>query len=64
MPLNLLERHREYLYHAPETPGAKLILVCVEGVPEVVRQRLLSREKGFTPQDDSQADWEVLRNQS
>ena len=58
---NLLEKHREYLYHAAEKAGARLIPVCVEAPPEVVRQRLLVREKGFTPQDDSQAGWEVYR---
>ncbi len=58
---NLLERHREYLYHAAGKAGAKLILVCVEAPSEVVRQRLLAREKGFASQDDSQADWEVYR---
>lgn len=57
---NLSERHREYLYHAAEKAGAKLILVCIEAPPEVVRQRLLAREKGFV-QDDSQAGWQVYR---
>jgi len=58
---NLLERHREYLYHAAEKAGARLVLVCVEAPPWIVRQRLLVREKGFAPQDDSQAGWEVYR---
>ncbi len=58
---NLLERHREYLYHAAEKAGAKLVLVCVEAPSGVVRQRLLVREKGFASQDDSQAGWEVYR---
>ena len=58
---NLLERHREYLYRAAEKAGARLILVCVEAPPEVVRQRLLAREKGFALQSESQAGWEVYR---
>jgi len=58
---NLLERHREYLYHAAEKTGARLILISIEAPPEVVRQRLLVREKGLAPQDDSQAGWEVYR---
>jgi len=56
---NLLEHHREYLYRAAERAGAKLILVWVEAPTEVVRQRLLAREKTATSQDDSEADWEV-----
>jgi len=58
---NLLERHREYLYHAADKTGAKVILVCVEAPLGVIRQRLLAREEGLVPQDDSQADWEVYQ---
>jgi predicted kinase len=56
---NLLEHHREYLYRAAERAGAKLILVWVEAPTEVVRQRLLTREKAAMPQYDSEAGWEV-----
>jgi predicted kinase len=56
---NLLEHHREYFYRAAERAGAKLILVCVEAPTEVVRQRLLAREKAAMPQCDSEASWEV-----
>lgn len=56
---NLLEHHREYLYRAAERAGAKLILVWVEAPPEVVRQRLLARERTLAPQCDSQAGLEV-----
>jgi len=56
---NLLEHHREYLYRAAERAGAKLILVWVEAPPEVVRQRLLTRERTAVPQSDSEAGWEV-----
>jgi len=56
---NLLERHREYLYRAAKRAEAKLILVCVEAPSEVVRQRLLAREKADVLQDDSEADWDV-----
>lgn len=58
---NLLERHREHLYHAGEKAGAKLILVCVEAPAEVVQQRLLARERGVDPEDDSEADWKVYQ---
>ena len=56
---NLLEHHREYLYRAAERAGAKLMLVWVEAPPEVVRQRLLARERATVPQCDSEAGWEV-----
>jgi predicted kinase len=56
---NLLEHHREYLYRAAERAGAKLILVWVEAPPEVVRQRLIARERTPVPERDSQAGWEV-----
>jgi len=55
----LLERHREYLYRAAERAEAKLILVYVEAPTDVVRQRLLDREKELVLQCDSEADWEV-----
>lgn len=58
---NLLERHREYLYRIAGSVGAKLILVRIEAPPEVVQQRLLVREKGLEPQDDSQAGWRVYQ---
>ena len=56
---NLLEHHREYLYRDAERAGAKLMLVWVEAPPEVVRQRLLARERTTVPQCDSEAGWEV-----
>ena len=56
---NLLERHREYYYRAAERAGAKLILVWFEAPTEVVRQRLLAREKTAKQQSDSEAGWEV-----
>lgn len=56
---NLLEHHREYLYRGAERAGAKLILVWVEAPPEVVRQRLLAREKAAIPEYHSEAGWEV-----
>ncbi len=57
---NLLERHREYLYHIADKVGAKLILVSIEAPPEVVRQRLLARGKA-PAENDSQAGWEVYK---
>lgn len=56
---NLLERHREYLYHIAERWGAKLIIVRVEAPPGVVQERLLHRAQSLDPQDRSDADWEV-----
>jgi predicted kinase len=56
---NLSEHHREYFYRAAERAGAKLILVWIEAPTEVVRQRLLARERAAVPQYDSKAGWEV-----
>ncbi len=56
---NLIERHREHLYHIADRVGAKLIIVRVEAPPEVVRQRLENRISGSNPLDRSEADWKV-----
>jgi predicted kinase len=56
---NLLEHHREYFYRAAERAGARLILVWVEAPTEVVRQRLLAREKAAVSQCGSEAGWDV-----
>jgi predicted kinase len=56
---NLLDHHREYLHRSTEETGAKLILVWVEAPTEVVRQRLLVRDKTAIPQGDSNAGWKV-----
>jgi len=56
---NLLEHHREYFYRASERTGARLILVWVEAPTELVRQRILAREKASMSQYDSEAGWEV-----
>ncbi len=56
---NLLEHHREYLYRAAERAEAKLILVWVEAPAEVVRQRLLARQRTTVPECDSEAGWRV-----
>jgi len=56
---NLLERHREHLYHVAGKSKARLVLVRVEAPQELVRQRLLARKRRLAPQDNSQAGWEV-----
>jgi len=56
---NLLERHREPLYHICDKAGAKLILVSVEAPEELVQERLLGRQSGIDPEDRSRAGWEV-----
>lgn len=58
---NLVERHREYLYHAAESMGAKLIIVQVKAPAEVVRQRLEGRQARVDTMDHSQADWNVYQ---
>ena len=58
---NLLESHREHLYHIAEQRSAKVILVRVEAPPGMVRQRLEERTGGSQRQDHSDADWEVYQ---
>ena len=61
---NLIERHREHLYHIADSMGAKLIIVRVEAPPELVRQRLRYRLSGLDSEDKSEADWRVHRRMS
>ena len=58
---NLIERHREHLYHIADIVGAKLIIVRVEAPPELVRQRLHDRLSPADREDKSEADWEVYQ---
>ena len=58
---NLLESHREHLYHIAEQRSAKVILVRVAAPPGMVRQRLEERTGGSQRQDHSDADWEVYQ---
>lgn len=58
---NLSERHREVLYHIADKLKAKLILVRVEAPVEVVKQRLEARTAGHSPDDHSEADWNVYQ---
>ena len=58
---NLIESHREHLYHIADRVGAKLIIVRVEAPPELVHQRLHDRLATTDRQDRSDADWKVYR---
>lgn len=58
---NLIEYHREQLYHISDVAKAKLIFVRVKAPPEVVRQRLDQRMSGNDRNDNSEADWDVYR---
>jgi hypothetical protein len=58
---NLVEHHRERLYHIAQLLRVKLILVRVEAPPEVVRQRLQGRLEGLDPDDKSDADFRVYQ---
>jgi predicted kinase len=61
---NLIEYHREHLYHIADSVGARLIIVRVEAPPELVRQRLQDRLSSLDPEDKSEADWRVYRRMS
>ena len=54
---NLSERYRERLYNIADRLDAKLILVRVEALPEVVHERLKARLENSDGNSD--ADWEV-----
>lgn len=56
---NLSERYREQLQNIADRLDAKLILVRVEAPPEVVRQRLITRQENL--ENKSDADWEVYQ---
>jgi len=58
---NLVEHHREQLYHIAERLGAKLILVRVEAPPEVVQERLQTRMTSPQREDSSEADFSVYQ---
>jgi len=56
---NLSERHREYLYSIADRLDAKLILVRVEAPPQVVYERLKTRQDD--PENKSDAEWTVYQ---
>src|SRR3990172_8573 len=58
---NLVETHREYLYHIAEQAGAKLIIVRVEAPEGEIKKRIQRREQGLSWEDHSEADWKVYR---
>lgn len=58
---NLSERFRERLYNIADRLGVRLILVRVEAPPEVVYQRLKSRQREADPRNKSDADWAVYQ---
>ena len=58
---NLVEGHRERLYHIAERLGVKLILVHLKAPPELVYERLKGRSESAAPEDNSSADWTVYR---
>lgn len=58
---NLSERNREVLYHIADQVKARLVVVRVEAPVEVVKERLEARAAGVSPEDHSQADWQVYR---
>jgi predicted kinase len=58
---NLSERYRERLYNIADRLDARLILVRVEAPPEVVYERLKTRQGGDNPGDSSDAGWAVYQ---
>jgi len=58
---NLSEGFRERLYNIADRLGVRLILVRVEAPPEVVYGRLKARQQEASPQNKSDADWDVYQ---
>ena len=58
---NLSERYRERLYNIADRLDVKLILVRVEAPPQVVYERLKSRQEEANPESKSDADWGVYQ---
>ena len=58
---NLVEGHRERLYHIADQVGVKLILIYLKAPPGVVYERLKGRSEGVDPEDKSSADWQVYQ---
>jgi predicted kinase len=58
---NLVEHHRERLYHIADRLQVKLIVVQVEAPHELVQERLRGRLQGTASEDNSDADWSVYQ---
>jgi predicted kinase len=58
---NLVEQHRERLYHISQRLEAKLVIVRVEAPREIALQRLQGRSRGIDPGDNSDADSSVYQ---
>jgi predicted kinase len=56
---NLIEFHRESVYGLADRLGVKLVIVRTVAPPEVVRQRMAQRAEARSPDDLSDATWEV-----
>ena len=56
---NLMEAHREQIYHIAEQHDVEPILVQIQAPSKVVHQRLKGREQGVDSEDHSNADWLV-----
>ena len=58
---NLVEHHRERLYHVADRLRAKLIIVQLEAPQELVHERLQGRLRRVASDDNSEADWAVYQ---
>lgn len=59
---NLIEFHREFLYRIADRCGARLLIVRVVAPEHIIQQRLEQRRVAPTPQDLSEADWNVYQH--
>jgi predicted kinase len=58
---NLIEFHREFLYQIAQQSEAALLLVHVVAPEDAIRQRLEQRQVNRSPQDLSDATWEIYQ---
>jgi len=56
---NIRESGRRTLYRIAETDGARLLIIRTVAPDEVVQERLRRRVERLTPEDRSEAGWEV-----
>lgn len=57
---NLVEWHREKLYHVADKTGVRLVIIQTVASEQVIRERLRQRHRVRDLQDMSDADWDVV----
>lgn len=58
---NLIEWHREKVYHLADRACARLVIICTIAPESVIRERLTQRFIARDPRDLSDANWDVFQ---